>query len=302
MPFIMENDKKLTILIGAQSWAYGPAGKAAAIGHELKKHGVIVDFVGADTSFEFCKNTKYFKNILRIKSPKDYLKIDFSKYDAVISVMDSFLAFLAKKNNLPIFYADSMSLFWIWKNNKEVIEKFEILKNIDLKSGMEMMSRMDPDDRQLLGHLFSDKIFTQGTSQFILETKNKVKNVGSMIDLSFADNKKRDTILVSLSGGISPATDLNSAIKYAEMIIDLISDDIKNISLGKRFVLTGHPSVIKEIKKRMGNKNKIFKFVNFYIMRLYDAHTHLNGEELYPQREHYLASFIEAGGVGLINS
>ncbi len=37
-------------------------------------------------------------------------------------------------------------------------------------------------------------------------------------------------------------------------------------------------------------------------MRLYDAHTHLNGEELYPQREQYLAQFVEAGGVGLINS
>lgn len=35
---------------------------------------------------------------------------------------------------------------------------------------------------------------------------------------------------------------------------------------------------------------------------LYDAHTHLNGEELYPQREQHLAQFIEAGGVGLINS
>ena len=34
-------------------------------------------------------------------------------------------------------------------------------------------------------------------------------------------------------------------------------------------------------------------------MRLYDAHTHLNGEELYPQREQYLAQFVEAGGVGL---
>ena len=37
-------------------------------------------------------------------------------------------------------------------------------------------------------------------------------------------------------------------------------------------------------------------------MRLYDAHTHLNGDELYPQREQYLAQFVQAGGVGIINS
>lgn len=35
---------------------------------------------------------------------------------------------------------------------------------------------------------------------------------------------------------------------------------------------------------------------------LYDAHTHLNGEELYPKREEYLALFTEAGGAGIINS
>jgi predicted urease superfamily metal-dependent hydrolase len=37
-------------------------------------------------------------------------------------------------------------------------------------------------------------------------------------------------------------------------------------------------------------------------MRIYDAHTHLNGEELYPKREEYLTLFTEAGGAGIINS
>lgn len=35
---------------------------------------------------------------------------------------------------------------------------------------------------------------------------------------------------------------------------------------------------------------------------LYDAHTHLNGEELYPRRQECLLSFVEAGGAGLINA
>ena len=37
-------------------------------------------------------------------------------------------------------------------------------------------------------------------------------------------------------------------------------------------------------------------------MRIYDAHTHLNGDELFPQREDCLSQFIQAGGVGVINS
>jgi len=35
---------------------------------------------------------------------------------------------------------------------------------------------------------------------------------------------------------------------------------------------------------------------------LYDAHTHLNGEGLYPQREAHLTQFIQAGGKGLVNA
>lgn len=37
-------------------------------------------------------------------------------------------------------------------------------------------------------------------------------------------------------------------------------------------------------------------------MKLIDAHTHLNWEELYPQRQEYLSKFVEAWGIGLINS
>lgn len=37
-------------------------------------------------------------------------------------------------------------------------------------------------------------------------------------------------------------------------------------------------------------------------MRLYDAHTHLNTSDLYPQREEYLLQFVQAWGVGLVNA
>jgi TatD DNase family protein len=34
----------------------------------------------------------------------------------------------------------------------------------------------------------------------------------------------------------------------------------------------------------------------------YDAHTHLNCEKLFPERQHYLDLFLQAGGKGLVNS
>lgn len=250
-------NKNIKILIGAQSWAYGPAGKASAICHELKKQGVLVDFAGTTTSFNFCKNTTRFNQLFRINSYKDYLKLNISEYNAIISVMDPYLAFLAHKSKIPIFYADSMSCFWIWENAKETANKFKKADQLDLKHSLEQINKLEPDDRQLAGHLASDFIFTQGTPQYISKTKSKVKNVGSIIDLSFVNKRKRDTVLVSLSGGISPVTNLDSAVKYAEMIIDIISDDIKKISPSKRFILTGHPNVIEKIKK----ERSIFKFV-----------------------------------------
>lgn len=249
-------NKNIKILIGAQSWAYGPAGKASAIGHELKKKGVSVDFVGPNTSFDFCQNTKNFDHFFYISHIKDYLNLDISKYNAAISVMDPFLAFIAKKGNIPIFYADSMSRFWVWENTKKTVNDIKKLEQLDLKLALKKINEFKPDDRQLIGHLFSDYIFTQGTPQFIFETKNKIKNVGSIIDLSFVGRRKRDTILISLSGGISPVTNLDSAVKYAEMVIDMVSDKIKNFRSSKRFIITGHPSVIDKIKK----ERSVFKF------------------------------------------
>lgn len=50
-----------------------------------------------------------------------------------------------------------------------------------------------------------------------------------------------------------------------------------------------------------------YTYQNFFnlliiFMKLIDAHTHMNAHDLYPQREEYLSQFIQAGGVGLVNS
>ena len=137
-------NKNIRILIGAQFWAYGPAGKASAIAHELKKMGATLDFVGADIPLDFCRNTKHFNQFFRINFVKDYLNLDVSKYDAVISVMDPFLVLIATKRKIPIFYADSMSYFWIWKNAKEMVNNIEKLKQLNLKLALEEMKEFKP--------------------------------------------------------------------------------------------------------------------------------------------------------------
>ena len=237
------------ILIGAQFWAYGPAGKANAIAHELKNLRIKVDFVGAETSYQLCKALGYFSNLYNFNSGP---RLDnFPDYKVVISVMDPYLALWAYKRKIPLIYADSMSWFWRWKNIdpksvKSIVSQIDRVSFID---GCKILDKFEPDQRQLFAHLISDKILGQGNPQVVKKTKSKASNVGSIIDLNYIKKTKRDTLLISLSGGISPATNLSAALNYTKLVLDLLSDRLEKWPGAKRFIITGHPLVISSFKK-----------------------------------------------------
>jgi len=235
------------VLIGAQSWAYGPAGKASAIAHSMKRHDVSTEFIGTTTSYLLCKKSGHFDKLHECNSFTDYNKLDKKQYSAVISVMDPFLALWAYKNDLPVYYADSMSWFWIWKNNEKVHNLLPKLKENNLIFGFNALEKLKPDHRQLVAHLLSERIYSQGNPQIIEQTSHKAINAGSLIDLSYRKEMMRDTVLISLSGGISPATNLESAVNYAKLVLDLLADKIKEWPAAKRFIVTGHPDVIAKI-------------------------------------------------------
>lgn len=247
----LELSKKHTekkVLIGAQSWAYGPAGKASAIAHSMKNNNVVTEFVGTTTSYLLCDKSGHFDKLHECNSFADYEKLDEKQYSAVISVMDPFLALWAYKNNLPVYYADSMSWFWIWDKVEEVYGLLPKFKENGLNFGFSTLEKMKPDHRQLFAHIISERIYSQGRPQIVERTSHKAINAGSLIDLSYQKKSLRDTVLISLSGGISPATNLDSAVNYANLVIDLLVDEIREWPLAKRFVITGHPDVIANIK------------------------------------------------------
>ncbi len=248
-------NKKGNVLMGAQFWAYGPAGKANAIAHELKNLGIRVDFVGAETSYQLCKASGHFNNLYNFNSGPRLDK--FPNYQVVVSVMDPYLALWAYKRKLPLIYADSMSWFWRWKDiNSTSVKNFLVhVEDIGFNEGCKILDEFQPDQRQLFAHLISDKILGQGNPQVVSETKDKASNAGSMIDLNYIKKTNRDTLLISLSGGISPATDLEAALKYTKLIIDLLENRLEKWPGAKRFVITGHPLVISKFK----NYPKILK-------------------------------------------
>jgi hypothetical protein len=74
-------------LIGAQSWAFGPAGKASAIGHSLQKSGVKTCFIGSSTSFDLCKSSGHFDDLIKVSSVYDYLDLQESNFLRVFGCM-----------------------------------------------------------------------------------------------------------------------------------------------------------------------------------------------------------------------
>ncbi len=244
-----KNTEISPILMGAQFWAYGPAGKANAIAHELAKSGFRADFVGAKTSYQLCRASGHFNKLYNLKSGPN-LK-DLPDYKAVVSVMDPYLALWAHKRGVPLVYADSMSWFWRWKDidTESVKKSISVAGKLSFVDGCKLLDKFEPDQRQLFAHIISDKVLGQGEPQVVRETKDKASNAGSMIDLNYIEETKRDTLLVSLSGGISPATNLSTATGYAELVLDLLSAKLEKWPGAKRFIMTGHPQVIACIKK-----------------------------------------------------
>lgn len=236
-----------SILIGAQFWAYGPAGKACAIAHELRKSNINISFAGTQTSYQMCRDSGHFNKVIEINNPYEYENL--SQFNGVVSVMDPYMALWAYKNKLPLVYADSMSWFWKWnKLDNKALNWINKIKKISFINGCNLINKLKPDQRQLLAHLLSDEIYTQGPPQSISFTKDKVKNIGAMIDLNYIQNQSRDTVLISLSGGISPATNLDTMLKYVDMIFNLLGDKLQNWPKASRFVLTGNPTIINSIK------------------------------------------------------
>lgn len=243
--------KEKHVLIGAQSWAFGPAGKASAVGHSLQKMNIKTCFVGSSTSFDLCRNSGHFDDLIKVSSVYDYLKLQKDDFFAVVSVMDPYLAVWAINKNLPLYYVDSMSWFWNWEDNENAKIFIKNLGKKELIDSFRDLDSFPPDVRQLIAHQISQLIFSQGKPQTILETKKKAENVGSVIDLSYKESSvERDTIIISLSGGISPATNLESAVRYANMVVNLVLNEKSPVlSLAKKILITGHSEVIKRMNK-----------------------------------------------------
>lgn len=210
---------KKNILIGSQTWAWGPASKAEAIGNVLKnEYGHNVDFYGGLISYDFCLKSKSFNSCFLLESEYDFASVSFKDYDFVISVMNPFLAVAATKANKKVFWVDSMLWMWNWNDYDDLKTQYDEIIDKPIEVILEYMKEMAEYDCKIFGILSSTRLFIQGNYYNTPVVNPKQEYVGAIINNSFIEYRTRDIIIISLSGQLCPYMNLKHAIKHGNNI------------------------------------------------------------------------------------
>lgn len=250
------DQKTLKVITSAQSFGYGPSSKLITIIKELRRadgYNFQVDFVGSSISLTYVsQNKKYLDDIF-----DEQKQFDLRKYDYAISVMDPYLAIKAAILKMPVIYVDS--LFWFWKWNNENLPKLDnivekLKSNRDINRLAELLEEVGPHELQYLAHRFADYSIVQTFGQNELADDNNVRRkiqvlfVNPIIDRTlYKEDSKKDTILISLSGMISPLVNNEQALKYVKLVCNLFSSWSEKIDKNINIILTANPDVINKI-------------------------------------------------------
>lgn len=236
---------KKNILIGSQTWAWGPASKAEAIGNVLKnEYDCSADFYGDKVSYDFCLKSGSFNSCILLESEYDFASVPFENYDFVISVMNPFLAVAATKANKKVFWVDSMSWIWNW-NNLEVIQKqYDEVIGKPIEEVLTYMKEMAGYNCKIFGQISSTRLFIQGNYYNTPVTNPKQEYVGAVINNSFIFTEERDEIIISLSGQICPYMNLKHAVKHGNNTQKWLKPIIEKYKGKYKIYIVGNESVL----------------------------------------------------------
>ncbi|MFZ2152724.1 MAG: hypothetical protein WAV41_01555 [Microgenomates group bacterium] len=244
------------ILCSAQSFGYGPVSKLVTLVKlisSLEGSDVEVDFVGDSIALIYVQQNKNLFN--KITSFSGTYP-DLQSYDLVISVMEPHLAIWSSLNNKKTFYVDSLFWFWSWDNEHlNLIENS--LKNNTNSSTINKwkhLTSFDDHHLQYIAHKLSDYSLTQtfinvAKKEDSFREKIGSKEIGAIIDTTLKrKNLKRNKIIVSLSGLLSPLNKIENAIKYSELVLTLLGGFIRQLPEDIEIILTTNPLVASQIK------------------------------------------------------
>ena len=241
------------VLIGSQTWAWGPASKAEAIGEIMRKnYNCQVDFYGDQISYDFCFKAGTFNACFLLNSEYDFVSIPFEKYDFVISVMNPFLAVAASKANKKVFWVDSMSWIWNWHNYDILEKQYAEIIDKPINEVLSYMKDMPGYDCKIFGLISSTKIFIQGNYYEAKNNNPKIEYVGAVINDSFISQEERNNIIITLSGQLCPYMDVKHAIKHANNTQKWLKPIIDKYKNQYTIYVVGNEMVLNDIEKEDG--------------------------------------------------
>ena len=240
---------KKNILIGSQTWAWGPASKAEAIGNVLKnEYRCNADFYGDQISYDFCLKSGTFNSCFLLNSEYDFVSVPFKKYDFVISVIIPFLAVAAAKANKKVFWVDSMSWIWNWNNLDNIQMQYEKIIDLPIEEVLAYMKNMAGYDCKIFGQISSTRLFIQGNYYNAPFTNPKLEYVGAVINNSFIRVEERDEIIISFSGQICPYMNHKHAVKHGNNTQKWLKPIIDKYKKKYKIYIVGNESVLNNIQ------------------------------------------------------
>ncbi len=251
--------KMIKLLTSSQPFGFGPSSKLVTIVKLLKKQyreKIKIDFIGDDSALTYVsKNGVYFNNIISYDGEYP----DSRNYDVVLSVMNPQLAIWGWLNRKKVIFVDS--LFWFYTWNKEKIEKankiIEELKSIDkISEAWSLIKNTDIHHLQYIAHKLSTYSWVQSYlhDESVTNKENKYRKnfereiVGAIIDSSYKKSStKKNKIIISLGGSISPLNRKKEAIRYASLVINLMESFIESLPSKIEVILTCNPEILSKI-------------------------------------------------------
>jgi len=256
----------IKLLTSSQPFGFGPSSKLVTIVKLLKKQyqtGIKIDFLGDDSALTYVlKNGACFNNIISYNgeypNPKDY--------EIVLSVMNPYLVIWAWLNRKKVIFVDSLFWFYTWDKEKikEVNKIIEGLKSVNkISEAWSLIKNVDIHHMQYIAHKLATSSWIQGylDDNSITDEEDECRRnfkkeaVGALVDLSYKKTSvKKNKIIISLGGLISPLNREKEAIRYAHMVIGLMEDFIESLPSSIEVILTCNPDIVSKIKS---NINKL---------------------------------------------
>ena len=198
---------KKKVLFAVSEWGFGPISTLRVIG----------DKISDDVDIIFLGKSEHVKNFVRNNMPyieniySDPEEINFNNLHAVINCMDIMTLLYAKKYEIPVYMIDNLYFFWDWNETDEqhVInivenESLTIQKRIDQLHGL-------PDYKGYMSFYILSKhiylqCYTNIDKMFLEKYKHKIQFISPIIKKQKSNSKKKDKVLISLSGLITPVS------------------------------------------------------------------------------------------------